>query len=136
MSEDCLFCRIARGELPSETVFEDERTFAFMDINPATDGHTLVIPKAHAEDIWGLSDDDGVAMWRTVRRVADAIREALNPAGMNLVQANREAGWQEVFHFHMHVVPRYAGDGLTKPWEPRPGDPETISDIAERLRSS
>jgi len=136
--QDCIFCAIVSGAAPSERVFEDERTVAFLDINPATDGHTLVVPKAHATDIWELSHEDAVAVMAAAVRVARAARESLACDGLNLVQANGRAGWQHVFHFHLHVVPRYDGDGLKPPWSlAHPGgDRDRIAEVADRLRSA
>jgi histidine triad (HIT) family protein len=133
MVGDCVFCGIVAGALPSRKVMESERALAFLDINPAADGHTLVIPKAHATDIWELDRDDGAAVWDLTRGVADRIREVLAPDGLTLFQANRSAGWQDVFHLHVHVVPRWAGDRLTRPWRPTPADEGTLDLIAERL---
>lgn len=135
MSDGCIFCAIVAGDIPSQAVHEDDRTLAFMDINPATEGHLLVIPKAHATDIWDLTPEDGIAVWRTVQRMAGVVREALQPPGLTLFQANARAGWQDVFHFHMHLVPRYADDGLARPWKAVPATPESISVVADRLRA-
>ena len=135
MSSDCIFCAIVAGDIPSQTVHDDDRTLAFMDINPATEGHLLVISKAHATDIWDLTEEDGVAVWRTTQRMAGVIREALQPAGLTLFQANAKAGWQDVFHFHVHLVPRYPDDGLARPWKAVPSPPESITAVADRIRA-
>ncbi len=131
---ECVFCAIVRGDAPAEVVYEDEETLAFVDINPATPGHTLVIPKMHVRNIYGLNDETAAAVMRTAIRVARGIRDALHPDGMNLLQANERAGFQSVFHFHFHVVPRWIGDGLRLPWRPKPGDPEAIAQVAARMR--
>jgi len=131
---DCIFCAIVAGSAPSETVFEDERTLAFLDVNPATDGHTLVVPKAHAADLFELEDPDAAAVWRTVRHVAAGIRDALEPDGLNLLQGNGRAAFQSVFHLHVHLVPRWADDGIRLPWVPRPGDRARIAQVAGMLR--
>jgi histidine triad (HIT) family protein len=133
MAEDCVFCGIVAGTLPSRVVMESERGLAFLDISPATDGHTLVIPKAHADDIWDLGRDDGAAVWELTHGVAHQLRDVLAPDGLTLFQANRPAGWQDVFHFHVHLLPRWAGDGLTKPWRVKPTDEASLDRIAERL---
>jgi histidine triad (HIT) family protein len=133
---DCVFCGIVEGSIPSTKVHEDDRTMAFMDINPATDGHLLVIPKHHSRDIFDLPEEDGVAVWRTVLRMASVIRKTLEPAGLTLFQANGKAGWQDVFHFHVHLVPRSPGDALARPWTSAPGDPERIAGVAERLKAA
>ena len=131
---DCVFCSIVARTAPAQIVDEDEHTISFMDINPATDGHALVVPKRHAENIHEIDADDVAAVARSAKRLSDRIRTVLKPAGINLIQANGAAAFQTVFHFHMHVVPRYAGDAITMPWIPTPGDPSAIADIAGRLR--
>jgi histidine triad (HIT) family protein len=131
---DCIFCAIVARTAPAQIIDEDEHTLSFMDINPATDGHVLVVPKRHVENIHDIDPDDISAVVRSAKRLADRMRTVLEPAGINLIQANGAAAFQTVFHFHMHVVPRYAGDPIKMPWIPRPGDPSTIADIAQRLR--
>jgi histidine triad (HIT) family protein len=124
---DCLFCRIVAGDLPATVVDEDERTLAFMDIAPATRGHALVVPRAHAADLLEVGDDDLAACARTARRVAGRAKDALGADGVNLLNSCGAAAWQTVFHFHLHVIPRYAGDPLRLPWTPGPGDPDEIA---------
>lgn len=132
---DCIFCRIVAGDAPAQVLYEDEDTMAFMDINPATDGHCLVVSRRHADDLWSLPEEDGVAVWRAVRRVAEAVQEALRPDGLNLLQSNGLAALQTVFHFHVHVVPRYRDDGIHVPLMRAPGDRSRLEDVAERIRS-
>ncbi len=120
---DCLFCRIVAGELPATRIEEDERTLAFMDINPATRGHALVVPKAHARDLGEIGQEDLAACAATARRVAERQRERLGADGVNLLNAYGAAAWQSVFHFHIHVIPRYADDPLRLPWVPGRGTP-------------
>jgi len=132
---DCVFCRIVAGNAPAAVVDEDERTLAFMDINPGTRGHALVIPKAHAEDLYAIDAADLAACAVAAQRLALRARDGLGAAGVNLLNACRPAAWQTVFHFHVHVVPRYADDGLVLPWRPRPGDPAVIAAAADGLRS-
>ena len=132
---DCVFCRIVAGNAPATVVDEDERTLAFMDINPGTRGHALVIPKAHAEDLYAIDAADLAACAVAAQRLALRARDGLGAAGVNLLNACRPAAWQTVFHFHVHVVPRYADDGLVLPWRPRPGDPAVIAAAADGLRS-
>lgn len=126
-SEGCIFCAICAGEAPAQILAEDERTVAFMDINPATPGHALVIPRAHSDDLLGISDEDLAATTIAARRVAERIERALEPAGFNLLNACRAPAWQTVFHFHMHVIPRYEDDPLRLPWVPASGDTEEIA---------
>lgn len=131
---DCVFCGIVAGNRPAETVGENERALAFMDVNPAADGHALVVSKAHAQDIWDLDPQDGAAVWLLTQQVADAIRAGLAPDGLTLFQANAKAGWQDVFHFHLHLVPRWVDDGLVRPWRSSAARREGISATANRIR--
>ena len=107
---------------------------AFLDINPAADGHTLIAPKEHAEDIFALEEEVGADVWLLAVAVARRLDDVLRPDGMTLFQANRKAGWQDVFHFHIHIVPRWNGDGLVRPWRATPGDPARLDDIADQLQ--
>jgi histidine triad (HIT) family protein len=132
---DCVFCRIVTGDAPSEIVAQNERALAVMDINPATDGHTLVISKAHAADIWELRPEDGEAVWSLTSDVAVAIRDSLHPDGLTLFQANRKAGWQDVFHFHLHVVPRRPNDDFVRPWQSSSARRDGIGEAAAKIRS-
>jgi histidine triad (HIT) family protein len=131
---DCIFCKIIAGELPSQTVDEDERTVAFMDINPATRGHLLVVPRNHARDLLEISPEDLTATMATVQRVARRVSERLSPAGINLLNSCGAEAWQTVFHFHVHVIPRYEDDPLRLPWIPSGGDPAEIEAVARELR--
>ena len=133
---DCVFCGIVAGNEPAEVVAEDERALAFMDSNPATDGHTLVLSKRHAEDIWDLEPEDGSAVWSLAKDVAEAIRTGLRPEGLTLFQANAKAGWQEVFHFHLHLVPRWMGDGLVRPWRSGTSKRDGIEAAATGIRAA
>jgi histidine triad (HIT) family protein len=130
----CLFCRIAVGELPAQIIAEDDRTVAFMDINPATEGHALVIPRNHAADLFEVGGEDLEAVIGAAARIARLQRERLGADGVNLINSAGSAAWQTVFHFHVHVIPRYADDPLTLPWVPSPGDPAQIAATADRLR--
>jgi histidine triad (HIT) family protein len=133
---ECVFCGIVAGSIPSWTVYEDDHTMAFMDINPATDGHTLVIAKRHWPDLFEVDDEDAEAMWRTVRKVATAVRSAFEANGLNLLQANGRVAFQTVFHVHVHVIPRYRIDELRLPWIPRVGDRSKIAELGEKLREA
>jgi histidine triad (HIT) family protein len=132
----CIFCRIVQGELPSQRVYEDERTLAFMDINPGTRGHALVIPKAHAVDVFDVDPEDLAATIKTAKKVARAAKEALGCGGINLVQSSGRVAFQSVFHIHVHVIPRYPDDGVKLPWIPTPGDPAVIAEAAAKLRAA
>lgn len=132
----CVFCAIRDGQLPSVRVYEDDRVLAFMDINPLTDGHVLVVPRAHAETIWDLSDEDARAAMSAARKLAHAIRQALSPDGLNLVQSNGRAAHQTVAHFHLHLIPRWANDGKRLSWTPVPGEPEHIRTLGQRIAAA
>jgi histidine triad (HIT) family protein len=130
---DCIFCKILAGELPATIVDEDERTIAFMDIAPATRGHALVIPREHTPDLLGIEAEDLNAVNLTAQRLALRIKERLGADGVNLLNACGAVAFQTVFHFHLHVIPRYEGDPLRLPWVPTAGDPQEIAAAAEEL---
>jgi histidine triad (HIT) family protein len=131
---DCIFCKIVAGELPGQIVDEDERTIAFMDINPATRGHLLVIPRAHSRNLLEISPEDLGATVATAQRMAQRVNARLEPAGINLINSCGSAAWQTVFHFHVHVIPRYEDDPLKLPWVPEQGDLDEIAAVARELR--
>ena len=131
---DCLFCGIVAGTIPSETIDSDERTVAFMDINPATPGHALVVPREHSADLLEIGEEDLTATVLAAQRLAKRMKDVLNADGINLINSCGSAAWQTVFHFHIHVVPRYDDDPLKLPWVPEPGDSAEIASVAERLR--
>jgi len=133
VSDDCIFCAIARGEGPATIVAEDERTVAFMDIAPATRGHMLVIPRAHYEDLLVVDEADLAATMTTAKSMAGRVKDRLDADGVNLLNACGRAAWQTVFHFHVHVIPRYDDDPLKLPWIPREGDMEEIRRTGELL---
>ena len=130
---DCIFCKIIRGEIPSFKLYEDALTFAFMDINPLNEGHALVIPKYHAENIHSMPDEWFGPTMSTVRCIATAVDKVVQPEGINLLQANGPGAKQSVFHFHMHVIPRYADDGAGMNWEMTPGDMDAIGELAGQI---
>ena len=133
---DCIFCRIVAGEIPSFKLLEDDQVLSFMDINPANEGHCLVVPKVHAPNLFEADDESLAAVVTAVRRVADAVRRTVNPPGISLTQANGPAAGQSVFHLHFHVIPRHADDELLFNWELRPGDMDAIGKLAERIRAN
>jgi len=133
---DCLFCKIIAGEIPCFNLFENDETLAFMDINPANEGHALVIPKEHSRDVHAVSGAAITATVTTAKKIAAAIDKTLNPDGLNLLQCNGPAAAQSVFHFHMHVLPRLEGDELKLNWGLKPGDMDAIGALAERIRGN
>ena len=135
MSEaDCIFCRIVAGELPAQIVDQDERTVAFMDISPATRGHALVVPRRHARDLLEIEPEELEATIVAAQRLTRRIHDRLGPDGVNLLNSCGRAAWQTVFHFHIHVIPRYEGDPLRLPWTPAEGDKDEIAATAQALR--
>jgi histidine triad (HIT) family protein len=131
---DCVFCKIRDGQIPSTRVYEDDRTIAFMDINPLNEGHTLVITRAHAATLFEADEADLRAAIGTAKRVAVAIRTALHPDGLNLLQANGAAAFQSVAHFHIHLLPRFTGDGKGFDWPMVAGDRGRIQATADKIR--
>jgi histidine triad (HIT) family protein len=131
---DCLFCGIIAGTIPSETIDSDERTVAFMDINPATAGHALVVPREHSADLMEIGEEDLTATILAAQRLAKRMKDVLDADGINLLNSCGAAAWQTVFHFHIHVVPRYEDDPLKLPWVPAPGDTDEIAATAAKLR--
>jgi histidine triad (HIT) family protein len=132
--DPCIFCGIVAGDVPGQIVDSDEHTVAFMDINPATRGHSLVVPRQHSFDLMDVSDEDLERTMLAARRLARRIDEVLEPDGINLLNSCRPAAWQTVFHYHIHVIPRYEDDPLKLPWVPGPGDEKEIAELAEQLR--
>jgi histidine triad (HIT) family protein len=132
--EDCLFCKILAGELPAEIVQEDEHTIAFMDINPWTRGHALVIPRRHSRNLYEVGDDDLARTGAAAKRLAERMRDRLGCDGVNVLNACEPAAWQTVFHFHLHVIPRYDGDPLQLPVRPRQASRDELSQVAAELR--
>ena len=130
---DCIFCKIVAGELPAHIVDSDERTLAFMDIAPATRGHALVIPRAHSTDLLSVPEEDLRASIQAAQRLAGRAIERLGADGVNLLNACGAAAWQSVFHFHIHVIPRYRDDPLRLPWVPGPGEDGQIAQAAQEL---
>ena len=132
---DCIFCAIVAGDIPAAKVYEDEHVLAFMDIAPANPGHTLVIPKQHYRNIFDMPAEVGAKIMQAAMPLANAIRTALKADGLNLFQANEAAAFQTVFHFHLHLIPRWEGDPLRKQyWRPSEGNMEEINNIAAKIR--
>ncbi|HRP97680.1 MAG TPA: HIT family protein, partial [Rhodocyclaceae bacterium] len=130
----CIFCRLVAGEIPSSRVHEDALTVAFMDIGQVNPGHVLVAARRHAATLFDLTPEEAGAVMRTAQRVALAVREAFDPPGLTLLQANGREGDQTVFHFHIHVLPRHADDGVALSWPRKDPPAAVLEDYAERLR--
>ena len=136
MSE-CLFCKIINGDIPSLKVYEDEHVFAFMDIMPLTKGHTLLIPKTHCKDLFEMPEDVARNLYAAAPKVANAIKAAFQPAGMNTVNNNGAAAGQTVFHYHLHLIPRYdEADGLVVGWNSRQDEfpTEVLTTLAAQIK--
>ena len=132
----CIFCRLIAGEIPAALVHEDEHTIAFMDIGQVTPGHVLVATRRHAATLLDTTPEEAAAVMRTVHRVAQAVQAAFDPPGLTLLQANGALGGQTVAHFHMHVVPRHAQDGISFTWPRQEPPPAVLADYAARLRAA
>ncbi len=130
---DCIFCKIVAGELPATIVGEDERTISFMDISPATRGHALVIPREHSADLLDIEREALTAVALAAQGLAGRMKQRLGADGVNLLNSCGAVAFQTVFHFHMHVIPRYEGDSLRLPWVPAAGDAEQIAAAAQEL---
>jgi len=138
MMEDCIFCKIVKGDIPCFKVYEDDRVLAFEDVNPISEGHTLIIPKVHAENIWEISDQDLTAIHLASKKVADAINDVLNPAGVAVLQLNGRGVNQVVMHYHLHLIPRVSGgpELTMTAWELIPGDMDAIKQTGDRIAAA
>jgi histidine triad (HIT) family protein len=136
LDEDCIFCKILRGEIPCFKVFEDDDILAFMDINPISEGHALVIPKHHSKNILESPSQWVGKTFTGAKRIAEAVHETLKPDGINIVQANGPGAKQSVLHLHVHIIPRTLDDGLTMNWELVLGDMDDIGGLAERIAAN
>jgi len=132
--EDCIFCKIVAGELPAEKVAEDEHTIAFMDLNPWTRGHALVIPRNHSRNLYDVDPEDLRHAVVAAKRLAERLRDRLGCDGVNLLNSFEPAAWQTVFHLHLHVIPRYEGDPLRLPGQPQRPEEGELARVAAELR--
>ena len=133
---DCIFCKILAGQIPCIKIFEDDRNIVFMDINPRSDGHCLIVPKTHASTLFDIEEADLQSAFRTVKRVALAIKQSLKPDGMTMFQLNGRAANQIVDHFHVHLVPRWVNDGVDLRHGLQPGDPEKIKAVGAKIAAA
>jgi histidine triad (HIT) family protein len=134
VADDCIFCKIVAGEIPAQRVDEDEHTIAFMDVNPWTRGHALVIPREHSRNLYEVSDEDLARTAHAAKRLALKMRDRFDCDGVNLINSCEPAAWQTIFHLHVHVIPRYDGDPLQLPTRPREADPNELAKVADELR--
>jgi histidine triad (HIT) family protein len=135
MNEDCVFCQILAGELPGEVVYEDEHAVAFMDIFPWTRGHAVVVPRNHSRNLYEIGKHDLAHTLTAAKHLAEQMRDRLGCAGVNLLNSCEPAAWQTIFHFHVHVIPRYQNDPLELPTRPQRADPEELAKVASEIRS-
>ncbi len=137
MKEDCIFCKIVNGDIPAYKVYEDEHVLAFLDITQGTRGHTLLVPKKHVENAYELSEEDAAMLFKRVPKIARAIRDAFDPIGMNILN-NNDQPLQSVFHVHVHLIPRYASDGMVLTMKDRQGEyaKEDYEAVQEAIKDS
>ncbi len=131
---DCVFCKIAAGEIPCHKVYEDDQHIAFMDMGQVNPGHVIVSLKAHCETIVDLDEAQTASIFQIVNRVAKAVQQEFNPEGLTVLQANRKAGWQTVPHFHIHVLPRHTEDGVNLTWPVKNPPAEELAKLADRIK--
>jgi len=132
---DCIFCKIIDGEIPAVKVLDKDQVIAFMDINPASRGHMLIVPKKHVENIFEISEDDLSAVMNAVKRCAQAVRQALKAEGITVLQLNGKASDQIIPHLHVHIMPRWQNDRLSvSQWEMKEGDREELQEIARKVQ--
>ncbi len=134
--EDCIFCKVLAGEIPSEPIYEDDHAIAVMDINPWTRGHAVVFPRRHAANLFEIEDDELQHVAVAAKRVATKMRDGLDCDGVNLLQSNGKAAWQTIFHLHVHVIPRYDGDPLQLPVRPQQATPDELAAVAKEIRGA
>lgn len=131
--QNCIFCKIANGEIPSRTLYEDEQFRVILDLNPAARGHALILPKDHAADLYELPDQYASAVLVLAKKMASVLKEKLKCDGLNLVQNNGEAAGQTVPHFHIHLIPRYAGDGQNINWKPTSPSADELDAVRDQI---
>ncbi len=136
MASDCVFCMVLSGDIPAEAVHEDAHTLAVMDINPFSRGHAVVFPRRHVRGLYEVGDEELARTCSVARRLAIMARDRLGADGVNLLNNTERAAWQSIFHFHLHVIPRYDGDPLQLPIQPRRAQSEELAAVAQRLRAT
>lgn len=134
--EDCIFCKIAAGEIPSKTLYEDESFRVILDISPASKGHAIILPKNHAANLYELSDEDASKIFVIAKKVATVMQDILHCDGLNVLQNNGEAAGQSVFHLHVHLIPRYKDDTVNIKWAPGTPDDAFLSEFANKVSTA
>lgn len=130
---DCIFCKIANGEIPSRTIYEDEQFRVILDLSPAAKGHALILPKEHADNLFELPEDVACNAMRVAKKVSAILKEKLHADGLNLVQNNGEVAGQTVMHFHLHMIPRYKEDGQKINWVPQEVEASVLDDVCKQI---
>jgi len=130
---DCIFCKISEGQIPSTTLYEDNDFRVIFDVGPASKGHALILPKKHFDDVFSMDEETASKIFVVAVKVAKAMKEVLNFDGMNIVQNNGIIAGQTVFHFHMHLIPRYEGDTVNIGWVPQTADTEVLAQLSEAI---
>lgn len=131
--DDCIFCKIANGDIPTNALYEDDIVKVIFDLGPASKGHVLILPKNHFDNVYGLDDETAAHIFQVAVKVANAMKSALKPDGINIVQNNGEAAGQTVFHFHMHIIPRYKDDTVNVTWVPGKISEDEIAQLKEAI---
>lgn len=131
--DDCIFCKLANGDIPTNSLYEDDVVKVIFDANPAANGHVLILPKEHFDNIYELDDDTAAHIFKVATKISKAYRKALSFDGLNIVQNNGEVAGQTVFHFHMHIIPRIKGDMVNVGWKPGQADADVIASVIEKV---
>ena len=131
--DDCIFCKIANGEIPANALYEDDLVKVIFDLSPASEGHVLILPKSHYDDVYSLDDDTAAHIFKVAVKIANAMKKSLNIDGLNIVQNNGEAAGQTVFHFHMHIIPRYTNDTVNIKWVPGKISEDEIEKLKNKI---
>lgn len=130
---NCIFCKIANGEIPSQTLYEDDDFRVILDVGPATKGHALILPKEHYANLYELPEETAGEVMKVAKRMADKMKERLDIGGLNLVQNNGDLAGQTVFHFHLHMIPRYQADGQKIGWKPGEASQDELAEIKNKI---
>lgn len=131
--DDCIFCKLANGDIPTNSIYEDDIVKVIFDANPASKGHVLILPKEHFDDVYALDDETAAHIFKVAVKISKAYKQALDYDGLNIVQNNGETAGQTVFHFHMHIIPRYKGDMVNIGWKPGKADDQIINEIKSKV---
>jgi len=133
--DDCIFCRLANGNIPTNALYEDDIVKAIFDLSPASMGHIIILPKEHFDNLYSIDEGTAAHVFKVATRLAKAIKEALNCDGLNILQNNEEIAGQTVFHFHMHIIPRYLGDNVKFYWSQGKVSEQVIKDLTEKIQN-